>query len=351
MLTRTQKARLGAFLLIGTLLVGGGIALLAGLSLFRKTDHYKVRFKDSVSGLSPGASVTLRGVRIGRVEQIRIDPKDFQVVEVTVSVPRGTPIPEGSEAILSGHGITGIRFIEIKSGASRTLLKPGSVIPAGTSPLDQITGKATDIAVMTEKLVRNLLAATTEENRRQFEDLVRKARDFLVTGKQALEALTALLVEARPAIKRSLRNFEHSSYVLRRSMRHFDDTVVETGRQLRATLITARGALEDARGLVGKRGRLVATLRQLEQSIHNVEKRVVAKDVTAGIDQARRSLVALQLLLVDLRMTIGQVKGNVKPIVQALRNASENLEEFSRTIRENPASILNPSSNRGRRLP
>jgi phospholipid/cholesterol/gamma-HCH transport system substrate-binding protein len=351
MLTRTQKVRLGVFLLIGMVLVGGGIALLAGVSLFRQSDHYKVRFTDSVSGLSPGAAVTLRGVRLGRVEQIRIDPDDFQVVEVTLSVPRGTPIPKGSKAILASHGITGVRYIEIRSGASKEFLEPGTVIPTGKSQLDQITGKATDIAVMTERLVRNLLAVTAKENRKRFEDLVDKARMFLAAGTLALQAIAALVNDAKPQIKRALRNFERSSWVLRRSMRHFDDTVVETGRQLRATLITARGALEDTRGLVGKRGQLVATLEQLQRSIRNVEKRVLAKDITSSIAQARRSLVALQLLLVDMRMAIGSVKGNIKPIVKAMRNASEHLEEFSRTIRENPAVLLRPGLVRGRRLP
>lgn len=204
---------------------------------------------------------------------------------------------------------------------------------------------------MTEKLVRNLLAVTAKQNREQLADLVKKAREFLAAGTVALEAIASLVTLAKPQIKRALRNFERSSWVLRRSMRHFDDTVVETGRQLRATLITARGALEDARGLVGKRGRLVATLKQLERSIRAVEKRVLAKDVTASITQARRSLVALQLLLVDMRMAIGSVKGNIRPIAKALRNASEHLEEFSRTIRENPAALLRPGTIRGRRLP
>ena len=93
----------------------------------------------------------------------------------------------------------------------------------------------------------------------------------------------------------------------------------------------------------------MASLNQLDRSVSNVEKRVLAKDITAGVEQARRSLVVLQLLLVDLRMALGHVKGNVKPMVQALRNASENLEEFSRTLRENPASLLRPSKERGRR--
>lgn len=351
MLTRTQKVRLGIFLLVGGVLLGGGVAAIAGFSLFRKTDTYKVRFRDSVSGLSSGASVSVRGVRLGRVEQIRIDPDDPQVVEVKISLPRGTPVPKGSKAILSSHGITGIKFIEIRSSASKTLIPPGHAIPTGKSQIDQITGKATDIAVMTERLVRNLLAVTTPKHRALFVDLVKKARSFLSKGTLALDALTLLLNDARPAVLRSLRNFERSSWVLRRSMRHFDDTVVDTGRQLRATLVTGRRALDDARGLLGKRGPVAATLGQIQRSVHNVEKRVLAKDVTSSLTQVRKSLVALQLLMVDLRVTLGSVKGNVKPIMKALRNASEDLEEFARTVRENPSALLRPSTLRGRRLP
>ena len=351
MLSRTQKFRLGLFLLTGILLVGGGIALLAGLSLFKKTDSYVIEFRISVSGLSPGAAVNFKGVRIGRVDTIRIDKDDFRVVRVKIAVTKGSPIPKGSKAILASHGITGIKFIEILSGASKDLYPPGSTLPTGKSQLQEITGKATDIAIMTEKLVRNLLGFTTPENRKEIMDLISTAKGFLIAGKAALSALTVLLNDARPALKRSLNNFERSSYVLRRAMRHFDATVVETGRQLTATLVTARRALEDARGILGKRGRLVGTLRAMEKSVHDITKRVLARDITASFTAARKSLVALRLLLVDLRGTVGQVKGNVKPIASALRNAAEHLEEFARTVRENPAALLRPGTRQGRKLP
>lgn len=351
MLSRTQKVRLGLFLLIGFVLIGGAVAVLAGISFFRKYDTYHVKFTDSVSGLSPGAKVSLRGVRVGRVQSIDIDKKNFDVVHVRISLNKGTPVPKGSKAILASHGITGIKYIEIQSGSSKELLEPGATLETGQSQLQQITGKATDIAIMTEKLVRNLLKVTKKENRKELMGLVGSARMFLDSGKLALDALTLLIQEARPAIKRTLRNFERSSYSLRRSMRHFDDVIVETGRQLRATLITARGALTDARGFLGKRGRLAKTLGKFERSLGNVEKRILAKDVTASISQARRSLLALQLLLTDLRASVGHVKGNIKPIAKAMRNAAEHLEEFARTIRENPAALLRPSTLRGRKLP
>ncbi len=351
MLTRTQKVRLGLFLLMGLVLIGGGVALLAGLSLFRKYDIYDVEFKDSVSGLNPGAKVSLRGVRVGRVQSIEIDPKRFNIVRVQLALNKGTPIPKDSKAILASHGITGIKYIEIQSGSSKELLKPGATLATGKSQLQQITGKATDIAIMTEKLVRNLLTVTKKENRAELMELVTSARMFLDSGRLALDAITLLVTDARPALKRTLRNFERSSYTLRRSVRHVDDVVVETGRQLRATLITGRGAIEDARGLLGKRGRLAKTLSKLERSMGNVEKRLLSKDVTASISQARRSLLALQLLLTDMRSSVGHIKGNIKPIAKAMRNAAEHLEEFSRTIRENPAALLRPSTLRGRKLP
>jgi len=351
MLSRSQKVRLGVFLLLGTVLAVGGLAVLAGMSLFRTTDRYTLRFDDSVSGLSSGAAVSLRGVRIGRVDRIGIDPKNYRVVVVKIVVTRGTPIPADSTATMASHGVTGIKFIEIKSGQDQKLFQSGATIPTGKSQIQQLTGKAQDIAVMTEKLVLNLLSATTEKNREEFMALIRAAREFLVSGRWALDAATLLVNDVRPTLKRSLRNFEDSSWVLRRTMRHFDETVVETGRQLRATLVTGRGALDDARGLLGKKGRLVATLNQLDRSVSGVEKRVMGKDISDSIVSARRALIALQLLLTDLRDTVGQVKGNVKPMSQSLRAAAEHLEEFARTLRENPASLINPGAQRDRRLP
>ncbi|NHN85869.1 MCE family protein [Acetobacter musti] len=77
-----NESGIGKQTLVGTF-VAGGVALGLGaliffgnVSLFSKNRHAVIVFQDSVSGLSVGAPVTFRGVRVGSVDSVtlRYDP-------------------------------------------------------------------------------------------------------------------------------------------------------------------------------------------------------------------------------------------------------------------------------------
>ena len=73
--------RVGLFVLGGALL-----ALIFTLWLTTKPDdqyqRYRIRFAESVSGLSNGSAVKFRGVSVGNVESIVIDPSDSRLIQV-----------------------------------------------------------------------------------------------------------------------------------------------------------------------------------------------------------------------------------------------------------------------------
>ena len=67
----------GAFVLGGIVLALSAIVLFGKFSFFNPAIRAAVVFEDSIAGLSVGAPVTFRGVRVGAVESIAIqfDPK------------------------------------------------------------------------------------------------------------------------------------------------------------------------------------------------------------------------------------------------------------------------------------
>ena len=92
-----SQAIVGAFVLGGVILGLAAVALFGNLSLFNPTEQAAVVFEGSIAGLSIGAPVTFRGVRVGAVESIgiEVDPKtEIAYIPVTSTDRVHDPRPE-----------------------------------------------------------------------------------------------------------------------------------------------------------------------------------------------------------------------------------------------------------------
>jgi len=94
---------------------------------------YRIHFPDSVSGLAAGDPVKYRGVDVGTVKTMDIDPDNSRLVRVDVRLRKETPVKTDTKASLALKGITGVVFIELNGGdpKAETLL---AVTPAGRIP-------------------------------------------------------------------------------------------------------------------------------------------------------------------------------------------------------------------------
>ncbi len=94
-------------------------------------DQYLVYMSESVAGLSTDASVKYRGVDVGTVDNIGINPQNSEEVELLLRIKHGTPIKVDTRAKLKSFGITGLTFIELTGGGKDVplLKKTGDAIP------------------------------------------------------------------------------------------------------------------------------------------------------------------------------------------------------------------------------
>ena len=83
---------------------------------------YKLEMKESISGLSKDSTVRLRGVDIGRVSEIRIDPDNIEHIEVFLKIRKDVPIKKDMTAHTEMLGITGLLSIEISGGTNEAEL-------------------------------------------------------------------------------------------------------------------------------------------------------------------------------------------------------------------------------------
>lgn len=110
---------------------------------------YRIRFAESVSGLTVGDPVSYRGVDVGSVKSIDIDREDVRLVLVEVRLRKDAPVKTDTRASLQLKGITGVVNIELNGGeqAAATLI---SVTPPGTIP--EIPSERTGLKAMLDAL-------------------------------------------------------------------------------------------------------------------------------------------------------------------------------------------------------
>lgn len=75
---------------------------------------YAIYMQESVWGLALNSTVEFNGVDVGEVAQIKIDPTSPQIVELLIKIKNSTPITQGTVAMLSTRGITGMVFLALK---------------------------------------------------------------------------------------------------------------------------------------------------------------------------------------------------------------------------------------------
>ena len=146
---RTLEIGTGLFVLLGftalffltTQLPASGLKLGHGKAGY----HVVARF-DNVGDLKAGSPVSMAGVRIGEVEGIRFDSRDFKAAVTMRIDPQFKQIPDDSDASIQTQGLLGGKYVGIGPGGSETYLKEGSQI------------EFTQSAIVLESLVNKFFA-------------------------------------------------------------------------------------------------------------------------------------------------------------------------------------------------
>ncbi|SFZ98266.1 Possible ABC transport system periplasmic substrate-binding protein [hydrothermal vent metagenome] len=198
---------------------------LAKYGMVQEYDTYKLYMRESVAGLSRDSVVKMRGVNIGRVSQIRIDPNNIERVEVILHINKGTPIKEDMVAYTNMLGITGLLSIEIDGGsnAAKTLVPSDNNIPViktATSWLSKTKNELGDLSGNMNNILKDAQKIFTQKNIDNFSKILENMQRVSAKAEKvedqflvSLKEFDKRLVEYNSSINTINKNFADISSV------------------------------------------------------------------------------------------------------------------------------------------
>lgn len=164
------------------------------------THDYVVVTKQNIGGLNPQAQVRYRGIRVGKVSYIRLDPDDYANILVTISVSEDVPLTKGTVAKLNYQGVTGLAHILLlETGKDKEPLEPNDEKPPRITMIPSLLDELGETGTATLRQAKQLMASAdamlNEENRRHLSATLANLELASASMKPALENLTVTLTQ------------------------------------------------------------------------------------------------------------------------------------------------------------
>ena len=234
----STTAKIGAFFLVVLIAAGILILRIEDIAVGKKarTRTVEVHFAD-VAGLDDKSAARIAGVRVGKVDGIRLLPDGSAVVRIALDPD--VELREGASGEIRAMGLLGDKYVDLSPGpVSAPKLADGARIEGGVpTNLDELTKLAGDIGRDVKELtgalrgsiggregeeklnriVDNLgrlaesLAQMVDANRRNIDATLENLREFSSGMNQTLARLDRILDENRGSLKGTMANADARS--------------------------------------------------------------------------------------------------------------------------------------------
>ena len=305
----TTEAKVGAFVLGCFSVLAFTLIYLINAQLGVHTVPYRTYLRYA-GGLEPGASVLFGGINVGKVTAVRPAASDPTRIEILLGVKENTPLNEKSVAKLGLLSVMSSAALSITTGSNDAKRLPAeSTIPSQEAAnLDEITAKVSVVADNANGLIT--------EVRGELHGISGDARTLLanlntVTGKPnqqkvraVLDNVNAMLATERPKIDRLTDQLNVLS-------QHADETIQNVN-----------GTVTDMREPVRK-----------------------------DLAELQNTLLQAKQLLADMQVLVRANDYKIDDTIENLRTATENLDDLTQSVKQNPWSLVRIRQPEDRKVP
>lgn len=289
----------GAALLVLIAAVAVGLIWLQDAGSRRDFAFYNIFFEHQpLDGLQLGGEVAVRGIKVGRVEDIALT-ESVNRVRVRIRVDRRVPVAQNTVAIVTRNLITGIASINLvtpdKALPPLTAIPDGSdypVIAEGQSDVDNLTGRFSQIGDLAAEAVNNLNRAFRAENRETMGEALRNLRDLTDGLNRRLVALDRSMAAFDTAVTAAGRASDRIATATEDTSRRIGPALAQAETTLAAMAAAAQTLERETKGLSASVDRAAnATDDQL--SAVAIELRSSVEAFNRALDRFRDPAAAL----------------------------------------------------------
>lgn len=308
-----RDAKYAAVALFALACIAAAVAFIwwySGRGDRREYDTYEIYFEGTVSGLSKGSPVRYLGVDVGRVTSLDIDRHNAGRVKVVADIDTSAPISSATLAKLGLLGLTGLLYIDLQQEPRTPVNRPlqsgesHPVIASGKGSIEMSMERLPEILNQLSKVMARVELVLSDQN-------VAAVGKTLANLERGSDTLPGTLADAQ-RLAANLRRLSDSTLQLTTRL---NQTLETAQPNLQATLANARAASE-----------------RLARAADGLDRFVNANGGSFGRTTGA-SVAELQQLVIDARQ------------------ASNEVRDLARELRERPSRLLLEPQTSGVEMP
>ncbi|HOC42616.1 MAG TPA: MlaD family protein [Thermoanaerobaculales bacterium] len=299
----TPTAKIGLFMLVALVVLGLFILEIEDIRIGagRQRQPVTARFP-SAAGIDRKAAVRIAGVRVGKVEEVRLDGVDA-VLEL--SLYADVRLHQDASAQVVNMGILGDKYVEILPGSPGTpLLAPGTELRGSVPPsFDDVMRTASAIGDDVKQVTASLRSsAGGEQGAARLAEIIENIRELTAS-------LKVLIAQNQANVNATTENFRAFSETLRDELPGIAEKMNRLADQLNEVVYdnrdNAQASLENIRELSEK-------LQSTADNLDSITGKIAAGEGSIG------KLVNDDETVDNLNQTLGSIDTGVQKLEESL---------------------------------